>query len=399
VAILIESQPLKSDVTAMFDHETYAATTGVQPPGFRVVDVDGGAPFDAASGGAFEASLDVQQVLGGAPGADVTIVSLPDLSDQSILDGFTYIVEANRWAIVSDSFGSCELLYTAAYNNGVDYTSILTTFDEEFRQGAAQGITFISSSGDSGGLGCPDVSYLSGGVHAKFIPAVESPADDPYVTAVGGGNLLTTAPNLPALTSKYVHENAEGDREITYDPYGVGNTVAGGYFGAGGGVSVVFAQPTYQTPVMAAPGRLLPDVGMLVGGCPSGLAIAPCGPDRSAAIVTFNGVRQGVVGTSVAAPEFASAVALYVEASGQRVGTLNPYLWRMGGVQNALGGVKAAAAAQFFHKNIEGYDGYYRQTTATPIGLMDGNGTPNVRTLFGLTAYPAAGAPRSASNP
>ena len=56
----------------------------------------------------------MQQVLGGAPGSNVTLVSIPDLSDQSIMDGYTAIVDANTYDIVNSSFGGCELEYTPA---------------------------------------------------------------------------------------------------------------------------------------------------------------------------------------------------------------------------------------------------------------------------------------------
>ncbi len=399
VAIVMETDALDSDIAAMFNHENFTATTGKQPPTIQHIPVDGGAPFDPNSDGSFEASLDVQQVLGGAPGAQVSLLSLPDLSDQHILDAYVLAVDQNAWDIVSSSFGGCELLYTAAYNGGTDYTWILTTYDEVFQQGAAEGITFIASSGDQGGLSCPSASYFSGDPKAKFVASVQSPADDPFVTAVGGGNLRTTPPAPPALTSKYVSEDGNGDPEVPYDPYGLGVALSNGYWGAGGGVSSVFAEPSYQSGIARAAGRIVPDVGMMVGGCPLGLAKTPCGPNRSAAIVTLAGSRYGVIGTSVAAPEFAGATALFVEAAGQRVGTLNPYLWTLGAVQDALGGVKAGSQAQFFHKNISGFDGYWHQTSTNPFGYIHGNGSPNVRTLFGLTAFAPAGNPQTPSNP
>ena len=398
VAVVMETDALDSDIAAMFNGEKFTATTGRPPPTITHVPIDGGAAFNAG-GGSVEASLDVQQVLGGAPGATVTLLSLPNLSDQSVIDAYIYIIDHNTFDIVSSSFGGCELIYTKAYNNGVDYTSILQLFHELFVQGNAEGITFIASSGDSGGLGCPNVSYFSGVGVARFIPGVESPASDPAVTAVGGGNLGTTALTAPRLTSKYRSENGNGDPEVPYDPYGLGRSVKSGFWGAGGGVSTIFAEPPYQASVTAQVGRVVPDVGMHVGGCPSGLAVTPCGGGRSATIVTVAGVPLAVIGTSVAAPEFAGATALYVEFAGQRVGNLNAFLWGLGGAQNALGGVDATASSQFFHKKINGYDGTWRETSVVPFGFIHGNGSPDVRTLFGMTGFAAAGDPQTASNP
>ena len=131
-----------------------------------------------------------------------------------------------------------------------------------FAQGNAQGITFVASSGDQGGLLCPTANYGTSGANPTFVPGVSTPADDPNVTAVGGGNLVTTATS-GSLNSAYVRESAFGDPQAPYDIYGLGQNVSGGYWGAGGGVSPLFAKPLYQ--VLAKTGssrwRTLPDVG------------------------------------------------------------------------------------------------------------------------------------------
>jgi len=59
-----------------------------------------------------------------------------------------------------------------------------------------------------------------------------------YVTGVGGTKLETTY-KPPCLESKYISENAFGDPEVPYDPFGVGNLVSGGYWGSGGGKSII----------------------------------------------------------------------------------------------------------------------------------------------------------------
>lgn len=399
VAILMETNALNSDMADMFNFEGFTTTTGKQPPTFRTLNVDGGAPFDPNSGGSFEASLDVQQVLGGAPGANVTLVSIPDLSDKHIIDGYVTIVDENKWDLVNSSFGGCELGYTPAYNQGVDYRPILRVYDEVFQQGNAQGITFVVSSGDSGGLSCPSVNYFTGSSKAVFVASVETPAADPNVTAVGGTNLITSPPD-PMLTSAYVGENFDGDPEVPYDIYGLGQNVSGGYWGAGGGRSAVFAAPAYQTAVHTySATRTVPDVGMQVGGCPGGLAQLPCGPNRSAAIVTLAGNRYGVIGTSVSSPEFLGALALYQQyGGGGRLGNVNYYLYGAGASQNSLGGAGAPAAARFYHKNIAGFDGWWRNY-GEQYNYAVGNGTPDVRMLFGMQNLAPAGDSRTPSNP
>lgn len=402
VAILMSDLLYPNDVAAYFNHEGFTATTGKPVPTVTTELVDGGGVTNG--NGSFEASLDVQQVLGGAPGSNVTLVSIPDLSDQSIIDGYQYIVDQNRFDIVNSSFGGCELAYTAAYNGGDDYTYILQAYESVFKQGNAQGITFVASSGDEGALQCPSVDYFYGGSKPTWVKGVSSPADSPHVTAVGGTNLVTATDTT--LNSAYFSENGYGDPEVPYDPYGIGVNVSGGYWGPGGGISSVFAKPTYQALVKSGSDafRTLPDVGMQVGGCPSGESVQPCGPNRSAVITTYasglGGGNYGVIGTSVSSPEFVGALALYIQKTGQRVGDINSFLYRVGAAQTAAGGSKAAAPLQAYHRNIPGFDGAYRDTfPSVNYNYIVGNGTPDVRTLFGFTNFAPAGLPRTPSNP
>ena len=408
VAIVMEAMAQQTDVAAMFNHESFATTTGKAIPTYHVVKIDGGGHFGGVNdGGTDEAELDVQMVIGGAPGATVTHYSIPDLSDQHIIDAYVTILENNTDDVVTSSFGECELFYTPAYNNGYDFTSTLTLYDEIFEQGSAQGISFLASSGDEGGTGCPANSIIPHfvGTLPGTVPAlkgVSTPAVDPWVTAVGGGNLITTTPAFTGdLNSAYISENGAGDPEIAYDEFGIGTNITGQYWGAGGGISQVFARPSWQNPTVtgSANFRTVPDIGMLVGGCPGGISVTPCGPNRSSVVVTISGGRFGFIGTSVASPEFAGAVALLVQAVGGRLGTLNPTLYALGAIQAAAGGPSAPPSFQLYHQGTIGFDGIYTTTATQSYNYIFGNGSPDVRKLFGLTALPAAGVPRTASNP
>ena len=350
--------------------------------------VNGGSgPPNPADDSFFEASLDTQQVTGGAPGAKVSVLDIADLSDQSIIAAYLTAVEQNTYSIVSSSFGGCELAYTAAYNGGVDNTGILRTYDSIFKQGNAEGITFIASSGDSGGLSCPNVTATAG------VPSIEFPSSDPAVTAVGGGNLQTTAPSSTSpLNSAYVTENAYGDPENNQNP--LGPKVTNAYWGAGGGPSAMFSTPSYQTLVnTGSSARTTPDIGMQVGGCPGAEAVLPCGPERSSVYIYVAGAIEGVIGTSVSAPEFAGALALYVQRKG-RQGNANTFLYQQAAAQNANN------ALGYYNPKSPGFDGKWSNTF--PAGSYDylyGAGSPMVRNLFSFTDLPAAGAPQTASNP
>jgi len=418
VGILMSDLLYPDDLAAAFNHEKFTAITGKPAPSVTTVTVDGGGVVNG--NGSFEASLDVQQVLGGAPGAKVTLVSIPDLSNQSILDGYTFIVDNNAFDIVNSSFGGCELEYFPADNQGEDFRYVLQALHEVFQQGNAQGITFVASSGDQGGPACPSPDYgFPGATNNTFGPGISSPSDDPDVTAVGGGNLITASDGT--LNSAYVRESAFGDPLFPYDIYGVGQLVSGGFWGAGGGVSSYFKKPLYQ--LLANTGtfawRTNPDVGMQVGGEGfSGLAgqvpgfcngpAISCSPDDSSVLTAYdiddpvNGGFFFTIGTSVSSPEFVGALAIYEQQFGKhhRQGNVNYFLYAQGAVQSLFGGVRAPAEFQFYHRNIPGYDGYWNAGFPSyNYDYIYGNGSPDVRKLFGLKHYPAAGLPQTPSNP
>jgi subtilase family serine protease len=415
IAILMSSDVLDSDIDMVFTHEKFTTYSGLSanPKLYKRVMVDGGA---TTSSDAFdEASLDTQEALTGAPGAHVDLYAIPDLSDAHIIDGYNSIVADNEADVVSSSFGECELYYTAAYNDGTDYTSLLKTEHEIYLQGNAQGITFLASSGDEAGLECVTPAYFNGQA-SQYVAGVSTPAADPNVTAVGGTNVVTRY-TAGSLDSTYVGENAYSDPLEPEDPYGVGVTISNAVWGAGGGVSQIFGKPVYQwlSPINTGSSRYraLPDVGMQVGGCPYG-AVTPCnGGDtavnghgntqRSYVIVADAGSYVGLIGTSVSSPEFASATALLVQLHG-RQGNLNPYLYLLGALQSATGIDDPIWPTTAFHRNIPGYNGVVSNDKPKQFGRFYfnytvGNGTPIVTHFIGAPLVAAAGAPQTSSNP
>ena len=385
IGIVIATDAQDSDVTSYFHHEAYDNFAPI--PTIEHDKVNGGAPFGGlGNGSSVEASLDVQQSLGSAPGAHVILYSLPDLSQDNILAGYDQVISENRADIVSSSFGLCELYYTAAYNGGTDYTFYIKAFSDAFKQGNAQGITFVASSGDHGSYECANVADT-----AKIQQGVSNPADDPNVTAVGGTNLVTTAIPLPAsspapnppdkYTSKYVRENAYFD---PFDPAATG--YPNDIWGSGGGISTQFSKPAYQYLVNTRSNmRTIPDIAMHMGGCPQG-AIQPCGPDRSADIVRINNGNYGVIGTSASAPEFAGLLAVTEQGlGGARLGNANVYIY-----------AEALLLGNGVYRHPPGNNGY---PTRSDYDYVLGNGTPKA-TAFMLHPFtPLAGDPMTASNP
>jgi subtilase family serine protease len=114
--------------------------------------------------------------------------------------------------------------------------------------------------------------------------------------------------------------------------------------GGGGGISIFFAQPSWQTGIPGLNGsitkRVTPDVSLFSAGgsywnhalilCDSG---APGGGQECTSPDTF-GVAGG---TSFAAPQFAGILALLKTATGSRQGLVQPVLYALARAQYAAG--------------------------------------------------------------
>ena len=314
--------------TAVFNHENFKAHSGQtqNPSLYKRVAVDGGAT--TGSDALDEASLDVQEAITGAPGSHVILYELPSLSDENIIDGYTRVISDNEADVVSSSFGACELTYTAAYNGGADETATLDLEHELFLQGNAQGITFLASSGDSAGLGCPSVNNVTNDTAGVFVRGVSVPAADPNVTGVGGTNVVTNS-SATSLNSTYVKENAYGDPLVPYDAYGVGADLSGGYWGCRWRHLDPLRQaglPRHrrhqyridQLPNLAGCRHGRSEAARAARRKRPATAVirrwtATANTDRSSVVVAIHGSFAGLIGTSVASPELAGAVALLVE--------------------------------------------------------------------------------------
>ena len=402
IAIMSVSDYLPSDMAAYFGHESTKAAPIAVPQIVRYFPLGTGAPFVPGSGFSLEAELDLQQAGGMAPGARLVLVDLPDSSFASFLDGYFSLVLNNSVDIVNSSFGfGAEATFNADYNGGQDFTGLLTIFDDVFKQGNAQGITFVESSGDNGGLALPPLSYFTTApqqppvVVGNFLPGIDAFTTSWHVTAVGGTNLHTTY-DPPNLESRYVSEDAQGDPEIPYDPDGVGNLLAGGYWGSGGGKSIVYAKPPYQEFIhTGSKMRTTPDVSLQMGGCPSGIAKVPCREGDSSVVEAFGGQFVGVIGTSVSAPEFCGLLALKEQfLGGSRLGNVNYDIYALAAAQPAL----ANTPLDLLHQGQPGFNGAFH-TTATGYNLVLGVGTPLVRNFIFAPELPPAGNPQTRSNP
>jgi subtilase family serine protease len=383
IGVLMSNDFRPADMTAFFTHEKLAV------PKMSTVNINGGAPYDPDL--STETHLDMQQTGGMAPNASIVLYNLPDLSDANIIDGLIQILNDNKADVINMSFGGPEIFYLPDYNDGEDFTDILGIYDDIFKQGNAQGITFVASSGDQGALPAPPLACFLRGATSKcgsMQPSAEMPASSPHVTGVGGSNLATTH-STTTLDSNYVSEQAYGD-PLTMDIF-YGTPATGNIWGSGGGNSIYFKKPLFQKLVnTGSKYRTVPDVSGHMGGCPFG-SVGPCPASDSSVVVAIAGGLYAVVGTSASAPDFAGLLALKIERYGTRLGNENPEIYALAALQN-LG-----LPLNVYHDNIPGFNGLY--STKKGYNRVLGNGTVIGVNFLLAPKVPTAGTPQSPSNP
>ena len=162
-----------------------------------------------------------------------------------------YIIDNNLAPVMTESFSGCESLRT---------TTELDTQEALAEQAAAEGITYIVSSGDAGAAGCDDPNNFS----ATQGPSVNALASTPFTVAVGG-----TLFNENGRTNNYWSptDNGNGGSALGYISEDVWNESGStlGLWSSGGGVSSYFAKPSWQSAVAGIPAngfRDLPDISL-----------------------------------------------------------------------------------------------------------------------------------------
>ncbi|MGA3204150.1 MAG: S53 family peptidase, partial [Bryobacteraceae bacterium] len=268
-------------------------------------------PGSNSSGDLDEADLDLEWSGAVAYNATIIYVNSKDVNISA-----QYAIDNNLAPVMSYSYSLCEQETTTAFRSIA-------------QQAAAQGITWMASSGDSGSTACdPDTTASQ----ATLGLAVNVPASFPEITAVGG-TMFNEGTGV--YWSSANGTNLES--ALSYIPEIVWNEDNGDYYGiasGGGGASLFFSKPAWQ----AGPGvpndgaRDVPDVAM-------NAAI------HDGYAVTSGGVQEFLAGTSAASPTFAGIVAL-----------LNQYLVKHGTIQTAgLGNINptlyrlAQSSSGIFH--------------------------------------------------
>jgi subtilase family serine protease len=250
------------------------------------------------TGWTIEIALDIQSSHSIAPGAKIVVVASAGQDNEDQIASLQYVI-------------SHRLAHTAS-SSWLNDDEIIAGPDEEnafnsvLELGAAAGISFQFSSGDSGdlGLGTP-------------VGAVGVPANSPYATAVGGTSILNnpygTGQVVTGWGTNILTINADGPTDPPNET---------GYFsgGAGGGESVYFKKPSWQS-ALPGKGREVPDVSALAD------------PATGFVIVFTDGgvqyVQAGWGGTSLASPIFTAIWAIADQYNGEPLGQAGPVVSKL----------------------------------------------------------------------
>jgi subtilase family serine protease len=264
------------------------------PQSLRIIQPAGRVPGygQGRPGWAGETTLDVEWAHVMAPGAGLVLAETPTAENEGttgfpqIVTAETYVLRHHLGQVISQSFGATEQTFPAR--------TALVRLRKAYRLAAADHVTVLAATGDEGAT-----SYTYSMRTLYTTRSVSWPATDPLVTAIGG-----TLLDLRADGSRRSQDAA--------------------WSNSGGGRSVYFTRPSYQSDVRHVTGfrRGIPDVSM----------DAACG-SPVAVYATFPGSGpshwSAVCGTSLATPLFAGLVALADQRAGRPLGLLNPALYRM----------------------------------------------------------------------
>ncbi len=309
----------KADITAYFK------SLGLKAPKVTAVSVDKGKNAPSTPTGADgEVMLDIEISAAVAPGAAIAVYFAPN-TDQGFIDAISTAVHdpANKPSVISISWGGQESTWTP---------QALTALDQACQAAAALGVTITAASGDNGST--------DGGAGNN----VDFPASSPHVLACGGTKLVAQGTTISS--------------EVVW------NELANNEGATGGGVSNVFAKPSWQanaavpTPSGSGGGRGVPDV--------AGNADPATGYS-----IRVDGQTLVIGGTSAVAPLWAGLIAVANQQNRSSAGFINPAIY-------------AAKAASGFHDITQGNNGAF--AAAPGWDACTGLGSPIAASLIPLLA-------------
>jgi kumamolisin len=241
-----------------------------------------------------ESTLDAETIMSLAPAADFyEYLTDNGLSDIGIESDYILANNQNVAEVVNSSFGGCET-DDPAFGYATNYIAM---------EGAALGITYSASTGDTGSTECG--TEVMNGAPAEYIN-ISDPSSGTYFTADGG-------------TDFYQLLTCTGVQSACY-------TLETGWTFGGGGTSVILPLPAWQEPAVAAQtvvaevgttGRNTPDVVFTADELPPGVGMD----------IFLNGSQAAVGGTSVASPMFVAMQSEINQVQNSRNGWVNPGLY------------------------------------------------------------------------
>lgn len=307
-----------------------------------------------------EETLDVEAVHGMAPGARIVYVGAPN-NYRDLDAAMNHVVDRHLGQIVTNSYGFPTELLPRGF---------IIPQEQTYIQGAIEGIGIYFSSGDSG-----DESSRFG------FATPDWPASSPWVTAVGGTSLGVSNAESRAL------ETGWGTSTYACDTTTLACSRLGWLYGAGGGVSRLFPQPSYQAGVVTATGRAVPDIGAIADP-QTGLRI---GQTQTFPNGTYYGEYR-IGGTSLASPIMAGIMALADQRAGHPHGFANPLFYAHPSAFYDVTSVKTAVARRNFNNGFDGSLG----TSDFLRTFDDYSGSPSQHTNPGWDNVTGLGTPGSA---
>jgi kumamolisin len=300
------------------DLDTYFKGLGVTAPTVSAVSVDGGTNSPGTDPNADgEVMLDIEVLGSVAPGAKIVVYFAPN-TDQGFIDALSTAVHdsTNKPSVVSISWGGPEDSWTAQAR---------TQMEQILTEGAAAGVSVTVAAGDNGSTD----GVTDGKQHVDF------PASAPHALGCGG--------------TKLTIQNSQIASEVVWNE--LPNEGA-----TGGGISIEFAVPSYQSATKmpddvdtGKPGRGVPDV--------AGNADPTTGYST-----LVDGQQQTVGGTSAVAPLWAGLILLLNASLGKPVGFLQPQIY-------------VASASAGFHDITHGNNPAY--SAGPGWDACSGNGSPD----------------------
>ncbi len=273
-----------------------------------------------------EGTLDVSWAGAIAPNATVKFIIA---ADTDTTDGLSlaeeYAVDSNLADILTESFGDCEGDVTAAQAQQINAVR---------EQAAAQGITYVVSSGDQGPYTCYDGSDL-GPLSVNVF------ASSPYAVSVGGtefnsatntatywsakNNAMTLASALSYIPETVWNDSCDavqcGANNVTVEA-------------SGGGASSLFPKPSWQSGVAGIPNdgaRDVPDLSLTASPNTDPYLLCYWASCEGGPITSNSFMPVG--GTSASAPSFAGVMALVNQKMKSRQGLVNYILYRLAASQ------------------------------------------------------------------